>query len=37
MNRLVRNRLLGGVRGRGLGAPSYSITPEFITFWWLIV
>jgi len=25
LNRLVRTRMLGGVRGRGLGAPSYSI------------
>ncbi|WP_276677112.1 hypothetical protein, partial [Caldibacillus debilis] len=24
-NRLVRTRMLGGVRGRGLAAPSYSI------------
>src|SRR5690554_3785225 len=25
-NRLVRTRMLGGVRGRGLAAPSYSIS-----------
>jgi len=26
-NRLVRTRMLGGVRGRGLAAPSYSMFP----------
>ncbi|WP_231884553.1 hypothetical protein, partial [Ferroacidibacillus organovorans] len=25
MNRRMRTRMYGGVRGRGLGAPSYSI------------
>ena len=25
MNRRMRDRMYGGVRGRGLGAPSYSI------------
>lgn len=25
MNRRMRNHMYGGVRGRGLGAPSYSI------------
>ena len=28
-NRLVRTRMLGGVRGRGLAAPSYSIKVGF--------
>ncbi|GLV14310.1 hypothetical protein Heshes_19940 [Alicyclobacillus hesperidum] len=28
MNRRMRTRLYGGVRGRGLGAPSYSIGNE---------
>ncbi len=27
MNRRMRTRTYGGVRGRGLGAPSYSIVP----------
>src|SRR5690606_39246525 len=34
-NRLVRTRMLGGVRGRGLAAPSYSISQSFSLFRWL--